>query len=143
MRVMRFLDSSVFLHAYLKPRRKLKPREVLIKNEAKNIIENVDNGKESVLTTVVHLSEVFNIVESRLGLRYSIYIASRIFSLKNVEIAKVDRLDYEKALAIAERYNVSLNDALAYTKMGEYNIEEIYTFNKHFKNLPVKIANII
>lgn len=140
---MRFLDSSVFLHAYLKPRRKLKPREMLIKKEAKNIVRSVDEGEETVLTTVVHLSEVFNIVESHIGLHYSIYLASRFFSLKNVEIAGVSRVDYEKALAIAERYSVSLNDALAYTKMGEYGIEEIYTFDKHFKNLPVKIANII
>jgi len=140
---MKFLDSSVFLHAYLKPRRKLTPREILVKKDAKSIVEKVDNGEESVLTTVVHVSEILNIIESRLGLRYSIYIASRIFSLKNIEIAQVRRIDYEKALAVAEHYNVSLNDALAYIKMKEYNVEEIYTFDKHFKNLPVKIANNI
>jgi len=37
---------------------------------------------------------------------------------------------------LADRYDISVNDALAYIKMKGNNIEEIYTFDKHFKNLP-------
>ena len=64
---MRFLDSSVFPHAYLKPRRKLKPLEKKIKAKAKEIIRRVNSDEEEVYMTVVHLSEVVNIIESHIG----------------------------------------------------------------------------
>ena len=42
---MRFLDSSVFLHAYLRPRRRLSPREEELKERAREIIRRVDLGR--------------------------------------------------------------------------------------------------
>jgi len=35
---------------------------------------------------------------------------------------------------------VSVNDALAYLIMKRRNVNEIYTFNKHFEKLNVKIV---
>ena len=132
---MRFLDSSVFLHAFLKPKRKLSNKEKLIKNKAKKIISRVDNGEE-VATTVIHLSEILNIIESRLGLVKSIQFLLRVLSLSNIKILDVAKEDYEAALLIAQRYSISPNDALAYIKMKQHGIKEIYTFDKHFKNIP-------
>ena len=140
---MRFLDSSVFLHAYLKPKKKLTPVEKSIKEAAKNILTRVEKGEE-VLTTVVHLSEILNIVESRIGLKQSISLLAGILSLQNILTMDVNIDDYKKALLVADKYNVSINDALAYLKMRENNIKEIYTFDKHFKNLPkIKIIQTI
>jgi len=85
---------------------------------------------------VVHLSEILNIVESRVGLKQSISLLAGILSLQNILIVDVNIDDYKKALLVADKYNVSINDALAYIKMKENNIKEIYTFDKHFKNLP-------
>jgi len=133
---MRFLDSSVFLHAYLLPHRKLKPEEEKLKERAKKIIQRIDSGEEDVLITVIHVSEIVNMIESWLGLQESISILARILSLKNISIIEVNESDYEEALAISSRYNISINDAIAYLKMKENNINEIYTFDKHFKNLP-------
>lgn len=133
---MKFLDSSVFLHAYLKPSRELRPFEENVKVKAKEIIVKVNSGEENVLTTVIHLSEVVNLIESRIGLSESIGFLAKIFSMRNIVVADVSKEDYGKALAISSRYHVSVNDALAYVKMGEHGINEIYTFNKHFKNLP-------
>jgi len=137
---MRFLDSSVFLHAYLKPRRKLRQREKIIKEVAKKILEKIEGGEE-VVTTVIHLAEILNIVESRLGLKYSISLLARILSLSNILIEGVDLDDYKNGLTISERYGISINDSIAYIKMEKLNINEIYTFDKHFKNLPeIKIV---
>jgi len=137
---MRFLDSSVFLHAYLKPRRKLRQREKIIKEMAKKILEKIEEGEE-VATTVIHLAEILNIVESRLGLKYSISLLARILSLSNILIEGVDLDDYKNGLTISERYGISINDSIAYIKMEKLNINEIYTFDKHFKNLPeIKIV---
>ena len=137
---MRFLDSSVFLHAYLKPRRKLRQREKTIKEMAKKILEKIEGGEE-VVTTVIHLAEILNIVESRLGLKYSISLLARILSLSNILIEGVGLDDYKNGLTISERYGISINDSIAYIKMEKLNINEIYTFDKHFKNLPeIKIV---
>ena len=137
---MRFLDSSIFLHAYLKPRRKLRQREKIIKEMAKKILEKIEGGEE-VVTTVIHLAEILNIVESRLGLKYSISLLARILSLPNILIEGVGLDDYKNGLTISERYGISINDSIAYIKMEKLNINEIYTFDKHFKNLPeIKIV---
>lgn len=130
----RFLDSSVFLHAYLRPRRPLTAREEAVKAAAQEILRRVEEG-EPVFTTTVHVSEVVNIVESRVGLQASLGLAARLLSLENVEVLPVSRDDYEKALEVAQRFSVSLNDAVAYAKMLEKGASEVYTFDKHFAQL--------
>jgi predicted nucleic acid-binding protein len=59
----RFLDSNIFIYAYYKPRRHLGEAEQKMKNLSKNIITNISLGRESIITTVVHLSEVANILK--------------------------------------------------------------------------------
>lgn len=56
---------------------------------------------------------------------------------ENIEIFSVDLRDIEAALKVAQCYGISVNDAIAYAKMREAGIEEAYTFDKHFHNLPV------
>jgi len=68
---MRFVDSNVFLHAFLRPRRTLTEREQLVKDEAKSIVKRLEEGEEAA-TTTVHLSEVVNILETGLGLERSL-----------------------------------------------------------------------
>jgi len=114
----RFLDSSVFLHAYLRPRRRLTPREAMVKEAARGILARVEGG-EPIITTVLHVSEVANILESRLGLAESMGFIARLLSFDNVEVLEVSARDYEHVLAVAQRYAVSLNDAVAYLKYGE------------------------
>ena len=130
---MRFIDSSVFLHAMIKPRRRLTDREKLVKESAKNIIKRIDNGVEEVATTVVHISEIANIIETHINLLTSIGFIARILTLDNITVLDVNKDDYIKALSIAKKYMVSINDGLAYIKMNQYSIKEIYTFDKHFK----------
>ncbi len=130
----RFLDSSVFLHAYLRPRRPLTAREEAVKAAAQEILRRVEEG-EPVFTTTVHVSEVVNIVESRVSLQASLGLAARLLSLEKVEVLPVSRDDYEKALEVAQRFSVSLNDAVAYAKMLEKGASEVYTFDKHFAQL--------
>lgn len=129
----KFVDSSVFMHAYLKPRRAMSPREAAIKGAAEEVIRAVEGG-EPVLTKAVHLSEIANMIEARLGLLKSLGLVARILSLRNVEVVDVNSEDYGGAITISERYGVSLNDAIACLKMKELSIEEIYSFDKHFRS---------
>ena len=133
---MRFLDSSVFLHAYLIPRRELKPSEEELKRRAKTIMSKVDSRAEEVLITAVHVCRMLGIIESRLGLQASLGVLARMLSLPNIKIVDVTKEDYEEALATASQYSVSANIALAYAETLEHDINEIYTFDKHYRNLP-------
>jgi len=131
----RFLDSSVFLHAYLKPKRRLRDAEMEVKQRASAIIENVEKGEEVVISTI-HLSEVLNITEARLGLEKAAQFLENILAMENIRIEGVQRRDYEEALVIASRYKVSPNDAVACVISRRMNISEIYSFDKHFDKVP-------
>lgn len=130
---MRFIDSSVFLHALLIPRRKLKPKEREIKERAKSILERIEGGEEASLTTS-HASEVVNIVESALGLQGSLGLLAWLVTAPNVNVITVDRQSYSAALSVAREKQVSANDALAYLAMKQLALAEIYSFDRHFDN---------
>ena len=131
---MRFIDSNVFLHAFLRPRRELSSRERDVKEMAKEIIEGVEAGEE-VATSAVHVSEVVNVVESGLGLRESLGLLAWVISSANIVVHPVSARDYEDALPVARERGVSANDALAYTLMKQHGIAEVYSFDSHYERL--------
>ena len=49
---IRFVDASVFVHAYLKPRRELRPHEILIKKRARTIVSRINQGEPVLVSTV-------------------------------------------------------------------------------------------
>ncbi|MBC8274631.1 MAG: type II toxin-antitoxin system VapC family toxin [Chloroflexi bacterium] len=132
---MRFIDSNVFIHAILKPTRKLAKHEQEIKEAAKAILKRIEQG-EKATTTVVHLSEVANILESRTTLTTSRQILIAITSNKNLTITPTTDRQYKGALQLSETLNTGINDALAHLTMTEHQIHEIYSFDKHHDNIP-------
>ncbi|MBS7637472.1 type II toxin-antitoxin system VapC family toxin [Candidatus Bathyarchaeota archaeon] len=135
---MRFIDSNVFIHAYIKPRRRLQEHEKRIKEEAKAIITRV-NGGEEVVTTVVHLGEIANLLEDFMPLETALEVIRGLLMKGNIHIVEISHRDYLSALPVAEGCRVGLNDALAYTFMLSRGIGEIYSFDKDFD----KLENVI
>ena len=136
---VRFIDANVFIYAFLKPRREPPENVKAIKENAKKILKRVSKGEE-VVTTVVHLSEVANVVESRAGKGKAAEIVLSILTSQNIGILDVSTADYLRATLIAEEKNLGINDALAYLKMQELGIDEIYTFDRDFERLEVKVV---
>ena len=134
---MRFIDSNVFLHAFLRPRRELSYDERRMKEEAQRIIRLIEEGEE-VATTTVHVSEVVNIVESGLGLQRSLGLLAWVVSKPNIQVYPATVDSYERALPVAQERGVSANDALAYLTMRDNGLAEVYTFDKHYDQLDVK-----
>jgi len=126
-----FVDASVFIYAYLKPKRKLQPHEVSVKDAAKKIVLRINEGEE-VTTSVVHFSEVCNVLEEYLPLEEAFTIEKGLLLRDNIVISKVSEDDYLKALSIAEDQQVGANDALAYVVMKEAGLRTIYSFDKDF-----------
>jgi predicted nucleic acid-binding protein len=137
---MRFIDANVFIYAVLKPKRGLNERVKELKTASKEIFKKVNEG-EKVITTVVHLSEVANVLEDATNLSFAISFLKDILLKKNVIVERVSDKDYMECVLMAEEKRVSINDALAYLLMKRRRIEHIYTFDKHFQNLDVRVVN--
>ncbi len=137
---MRFIDANVFIYAVLKPKRGLNERVQELKTASKEIFKKVNEG-EKVITTVVHLSEVANVLEDATNLSFAISFLKDILLKKNVIVERVSDKDYMGCVLLAEEKRVSINDALAYLLMKRRRIEHIYTFDKHFQNLDVRVVN--
>lgn len=131
---MRFVDSNVFLHAILIPRRPLTKSERNIKDEAKSIVKRIEEGQE-VATTTIHLSEVVNIIETGRNLEKSLGFLAWVIGSRNIKVYPVTVRDYESALPLAKDNNISANDAIAYLSMKTNRLGEIYSFDKHFEEL--------
>jgi hypothetical protein len=125
------VDASVFIYAFLKPKRKLQPHEIAIKDAAKKIVLRINEG-EDVVMSVVHFSEVCNILEDYLPLEEAFAIEKGLLFRDNIVIREVSREDYLKAMSVAENQQVGINDGLAYILMKESNTRRIYSFDKDF-----------
>lgn len=129
---MRFLDANVFIYAYYKPKKPLTERERQMKEQAKEIISNVSQGKEDVITSVVHVSEVANILKAGLSADQLTATIRGLFMLNNVKIMGVTAEAYFAAVELGEDLKLEVNDALAVDIMKTNNVKEIYSFDEHF-----------
>ena len=129
---MRFLDANVFIYAYYKPKKQLTEKERQMKEQAKKIISNVSQGKENVITTVVHISEVANILKYGLPSDRLTATIRGLFMLNNVKIMDVTAEAYFAAVELGEDLKLETNDALAVDIMKINNVKEIYSFDEHF-----------
>jgi predicted nucleic acid-binding protein len=132
---MKFLDSNVFIYAYYKPKKQLTEKEQQMKTLSKKIISEVSLGKEEVMTTVVHVSEVANILKHGLPSEQLIAIIQGLFMLENIKILGVSAESYFAATELGEDLKLEVNDALAVDVMKQNDVKEIYTFDEHFDQL--------
>ena len=132
---MRFLDSNVFIYAYYKPKKTLTEKEEAMKEQAKKIINNISQGKEQVMTTVVHVSEIVNILKNGMPKDLLTQTILGLFMLDNVTILDVTKNAYFAAVARGEDLKLEPNDALAVDIMGQNGIAEIYSFDEHFNQI--------
>ena len=130
-----FVDTNVFVYALLKPTRKLQLHEIKAKEAAKQIVSRINAGEE-VACSVVHFSEICNIIEYYLPLKEALILEKGLLLRENIQICEVTPDDYLNAVSISEQYPVGLNDALAYVLMKKTAITKIYSFDKHFDCFP-------
>jgi predicted nucleic acid-binding protein len=132
---MRFLDANVFIYAYYKPKKQLTQKEKQMKDQAKNIITRVSQGKEKVVTSVVHVSEIVNILKHGMPQDQLTVIIRGLFMLDNVMINGVTREAYFAATELGDDLKLEANDALAIDIMKTNDIREIYSFDEHFDKI--------
>jgi len=132
---MRFLDANVFVYAYYKPRKELTQKEAQMKEQAKGIISEISQGKEEVMTTVVHLSEIVNILKHGMPLERLTNLILGLFMLDNVKILGVSKEAYFAAAELGDDLRLEANDALAVDVMRQSDMKEIYSFDEGFDHV--------
>ena len=132
---MKFLDANVFVYAYYKPKKQLSEKEHQMKEHAKTIISNISKGKEEVMITVVHVSEVANVLKHGMPQEQLTTIIRGLFMLDNVRIMDVTKDAYFAATELCEDLKLETNDALAIDMMRQNNIAEIFSFDEHFNQI--------
>lgn len=133
---MKFVDANIFIYSILKPKRKMIEKELEMKENAKKIFQRINEGEE-VVTSTAHISEIANMLEDAVNLSFSINFSKDLLFKPNILVEQVDQARYIAALILAEKKGVSANDALAHEIMKAKGISKIYSFDKHFDNLPV------
>ena len=128
---MRFVDASLFLYAYLKPRKAVPDEVAEMKKNAKVIVKRINSG-ERVATSLTHVSEVANILEASTPIHESHMVMRDLIHSPTIAILEPSRENYVDAVEVAEEVSVGLNDGVAYVLMKENGIEEIYSFDRHF-----------
>lgn len=111
-----------------------KPQKIM-KTRAKEIIKEINDGKLDVLTTVVHLSEVSNILKRSLSPTELESLLMTLYSMENIKIEGVSSDDYLLAIDTASELNLDPNDALAVNVMKKNKIKEILSFDTGFEGI--------
>jgi predicted nucleic acid-binding protein len=132
---MRFLDANTFIYAYYKPKKQLTQKEKQMKEHAKKIISDISQEKEQVTMTVVHLSEMVNILKYGMPLEQLNNIVLGLFMLDNMKILGVSREAYFAATELGDDLKLETNDALAVDVMRMNDIKEIYSFDEDFDKI--------
>ncbi len=132
---MRFIDASVFLYAYLKPTRKIPADIEILKRNARDIVKKINSGEEQVTTSLIHISEIANILGARTSLETTADIVSGLLDLSNLQIMEPSRALYESSVESSRSYSIGVNDGLAFLLMKREHISEIYIFDKDFDKI--------
>jgi predicted nucleic acid-binding protein len=130
-----YVDANVFVYAFLKPKRKLQPHEVTIKEAAKKIVARISAGEE-VVTSVVHFSEICSVIDDYLPFEEALSLEKGLLLRENIQILEVTQDDYLNSVSISEQQHVGINDSLAYVVMKKLEIAKLYSFDKHFDCFP-------
>ncbi|MEM3377952.1 MAG: type II toxin-antitoxin system VapC family toxin [Candidatus Bathyarchaeia archaeon] len=129
---MKFLDANVFIYAYYKPKKQLTEKEKQMKESAKKIITDISQGREQALTTIVHVSEIANILKHGMSREKLTEVIRGLLTLDNLTVQGVSKEAYFAANELGNDLKLEANDALAIDTMKANNVTEIFTFDEDF-----------
>ncbi len=129
---MQFLDANIFVYAFVNPKRNLDAATIAAKKKAAAILQS----QREFCTSVVHVSEVANVIESISGQEQSTKIISALLSTPNIKVLSVSAQDYLTASQVSLQAKVGANDALAYVLMKSNGVSEMLSFDRAFDKLP-------
>jgi predicted nucleic acid-binding protein len=103
-----------------------------MKEQAKKIITDVSQGREQAITTIVHVSEIVNILKHGMPLEKLTDVIRGLLMLDNITVQGVSKEAYFAANELGDDLKLEANDALAIDVMKSNNVTEIFTFDEDF-----------
>lgn len=89
-----------------------------------------------MVTTPAHISEVANILESRVSRLHAATILQTIVGLNALKVHTLTGDHVKAAATLSQRMGLGFNDTLAYLVMKEIGAEEIFSFDTDFDEIP-------
>ena len=135
---MIYLDANIFIYAYFKPKKgkALSNKIKWCKEEAKKIVQKINEEDSDYCISLIQLSEVVNLLKNVMSWENLQEFIMGLISNKSIEIIEVSKMLYINAVNKMTEYNMDSNDLSAYLLMKEKNIKEIYTFDQQYEDLP-------
>ncbi|KKK41459.1 hypothetical protein LCGC14_0512380 [marine sediment metagenome] len=135
---MIYLDANIFIYAYFKPKKEkaLSDKIKWCKEEAKKIIQKINEEENKYCISLIQLSEVVNFLKNSMSWEVIQAFIMGLISNKSVEVTEISKMLYINAVNKMTEYNMDSNDISAYLLMKEKNIKEIYTFDQKYESLP-------
>ena len=135
---MKYLDANIFIYAFFKPKKgqNLSNKLKWSKIKAKELVQKINQEEESYCISIIQISEVVNLLKGVMSSEKLQTFIMGLISNPSVEIIEVPKLMYINAVSKISNYNMDSNDISAYLLMKERKVSEIFTFDRHFENLP-------
>ncbi len=135
---MIYLDANIFIYAFFKPKKgkALSDKIKWCKEEAKKIVQKINEGESDYCISLIQLSEVVNLLKNVMSWEDLQSFIMGLISNKSIEIMEITKMTYINAVNKINEYNMDSNDISAYLLMRENKIKKIYTFDRHYENLP-------
>ncbi|MBD3195246.1 MAG: PIN domain-containing protein [Candidatus Lokiarchaeota archaeon] len=99
-------------------------------------LQDINDEHGNFCISLIQLSEVVNLLKSVMSWENLHEFIMGLISNKSITIVEISKLKYITAVDKMIKYNMDANDLSAYLLMKEKGIKEIYTFDRHFENLP-------
>ena len=123
-----FIDTTILIYAM-----QMHPK---FGSRSKEVLESVDRGDASGVTSNLVQLEVCWYLESRNRVD-EMKIAIQILRESRLDLVDVSGVDVSSAVLLKQsRREIDLNDLVNYCLMKRLGVEDIYTNDQHFKQLP-------
>jgi predicted nucleic acid-binding protein len=125
---MYLIDTNIFL-------------EVLLgraeKEECKKLLRELRDGRKSAIITDFSIHSIIVIMDGLGRLNALKTFLLSLLAYKGLHIHNTTIVDEVKAVEIATKQNLDMDDAIQYSSALSINAEAIISFDKHFDNLQI------
>ncbi|MEM1582455.1 MAG: PIN domain-containing protein [Candidatus Bathyarchaeia archaeon] len=125
---MYLVDTNIFLEVLLGRDKK---------EECKKILRTLRDGKESAIVTDFSIHSIIVILDELGRLDALKTFLLSLLAYKGLHIYNTTISDEVKAIEIAKKQNLSMDDAIQYASALSTNAEAIISLDKHFNNLKI------
>ena len=122
---MKYIDTSTVVDYILKAG--------LEYTDCDRIIKAIKSGKESVLFSILNISELFYVLQrEKLSLNRIQTTIEDFVKLPGVHLMDIPTELGLEGIKLAEKYRIDFTDAIIYLLMKKHGIKEIYSLDRHF-----------